>query len=214
MANIAKEIRKARKKLRWAVNEYFDSSDTAQLEIVSDPQTETHSIYIPTRGVREIELLHEYGHAILAESVSPLFSGQEFEDGTLMTALHELAAPLRAATDWYVDEWLSRQAESEVRAEVREHLTMMIRSSPPMSDPSWALMVGFLAAQWHRYLAAPLGEVGETYRVIIQAFLDHDPHYPSEKRLLSLVNQLARFTTPWRVRKLTSSPILIAYREE
>jgi len=120
---IKKLIKKIRHRLQWPVAENrAPGIDT--LSIDSDSRARIHRINVPGHDVRDIEYLHELGHAWLCETVSPMFSGQTF--GTVDIEVLSLIQPAsQAASDWFVDHWIYTMAPAEERREIEAVYSQM-----------------------------------------------------------------------------------------
>ena len=147
--------------LTWKVTEV--QGDNAEFQVVSSPIDQAHLVVWPVpdphNPPREIELQHEYTHALLAETVHHLFSGHIFKRGTPPQQIREVAWACRSATDWFVDHQLIKFKEDLLGtfyAELREHLEYVnYLLDGKKAAPSGVLFgSGLIIAQACKYLDA------------------------------------------------------------
>lgn len=197
---IKKLIKKTRHRLNWPVRE-VTGPEIRTLEITSDHAARTHTIYLPDHDVREIEYLHELGHATLGEQVHPQFATQ-YTVGADAETLHLIKPACQAASDWFIDAWLMQLCPDEERAEIEEHCALICRrlqgrqSGTPDELFGGALMI----AQAIKYCRAKI-QTGGLLAPAVDAYLTIEPHPPTVTKLAAVINALlAAAGYPHRVR--------------
>lgn len=200
MANhkMKRTIRQMKDKLQWQVVETTNTSDV--LEIISNPDTRVHHIYLPPadRDLREIEYLHELCHAYLAETVSPVFGGILVSPRILQLPKYEqecITAAVRVASDWYVDDVLYKLCKQESIAEIVEHFNYVnsVSSVDLVGSPELVYFGGFIAAQYAHYVknSLPVNTL-EAFNDVAGSLLRFDHAMPSAEDKLKLLNVLLR----------------------
>jgi len=208
---IKKLIKKVRHRLDWPVTEVY-GHNIKELNIHSYPHEKRHVINIPDHDVRDIEFLHELGHATLCETVHPMFSGSlfEFNDPDLL----QLFTPaIQAANDWFIDDWLHKLAPKETEKEIVEHYNMVRRrlKQDKNADQTILCMAAFLIAQASRYCgitAKVEGILAEAVRVISSV----DPAPPTLDKLCLVFNGLAALYTAYQVEPVVAEDGLTVWR--
>ena len=196
---IKKLIKKIRHRLQWPVAENrAPGIDT--LSIDSDSRARIHRINVPGHDVRDIEYLHELGHAWLCETVSPMFSGQTF--GTVDIEVLSLIQPAsQAASDWFVDHWIYTMAPAEERREIEAVYSQMgawLKDNKAVSADILCAAALFVA-QADRYCGRKT-RVGGVLAQAVAAILTVDPSRPSLESLAAAINGLLACYAPYRVR--------------
>ncbi len=191
-------IRRTRDRLSWPLTE-ITKGDT--LEIVSDHWHKTHRITWPKEtspagAVRDIEYLHELAHAVLCETVHPMFSTHYFVAGYADNQLRDIAPAIRAANDWFADEWLMKRCPQEEGAEIAEHFALVKRRLERDPSGSVELLYGaaLIIAQAIHYFHEDIpcgGQLGD----LIQAMLAIPPGHPTIENLETLTNKLIAATS-------------------
>jgi len=112
--------------LKWKTVMILKDRD---FEIVSDARKKEHTIFFPSPGdpPRGIEYLHELAHALLAEK-HHLLSTAYFEKDTPEKLIKPLIWPIRTASDWFADDLLMEWVPEEEKAEIGEHLDLILSS--------------------------------------------------------------------------------------
>ncbi len=215
-----------RGRLHWRVVPEIFSGDT--LQVVTRPSERVHSIYIPatvSRGEAELrwmELEHEYAHCLLAETISPLFSGTPFAHGTPSHLLEALAPACRSATDWYVDGLLYREWPREGLAEIEEMCRLLLRwpkggAIPP--EHAWPAVLGYaqlIHYGGHKGLAKRMRRAIPELDTLAKAtFLRYPPEEPLVEGLVGLINAILKRATqpPLRVRAIREGDEVVLYIE-
>ena len=186
-------IKRVQATLKWQVSTI--KHETRHMEITSDPIAKTHTIYIPPPEAewRDIEYLHELGHAYLAEQTHPLFSSAYFAKGTPDQEMQKFIWPKRTADDWYVDDLLIQWCPDEERAEIEEHADM-IKYVEEETSPFWLYGAGLMLAQAIEYrVEHPV--VPESVKPVIDALRSFRPNCPNIRNLRRLTNKLALLVT-------------------
>ena len=199
---IKKLIKKHRHRLTWPVT-VVTGPEVGTLEIMSDHAAKTHTIYIPDNNVRDIEYLHEIGHATLCERVHPMFSTPQFAT-TDPAVLNEIAPATRAASDWFVDHWLITLAPGEERHEIEEHARGIARvlKHQRRGDPELLCMAALMFAQAIKYCGWQLSLGGDIERAV-NALFAVEPSRPSIDRLTATINGLLACYSRYRVELFT-----------
>jgi len=201
---LQEKIHTVRSWLKWPVDEKALGHDYFQ--IVSFPLQKKHVIYLPAPDSpagppREIEMLHELIHALLAEQVHHQFSGQYFKRGTPEEHIHAVRWACRAAADWFVDARLIKLVPDQEKQEIQEHFDLISRifkAGPPQNDVFFLLSSGFIIAQSIKYLGAEIAAAGHLKR-IVNAFLSTSPENPTVQILEKLINKLLGIYSGFRV---------------
>ncbi len=208
--NVPSTIREVQSSLSWPV---VAATHNGDLDIISDPRTKTHTIRIPSDPgrageVREIEYLHELGHAYLAER-APVFCAHDFiaQGIHINSVLPNLAGPVRATADWFVDELLYQWVPDEERAEIEEHveyIRRMIAEGDLGGGRGDQIGGALILAQGIHYLGLhiPLSGQVETY---VNTLLSADPSTPTVENFSRLFNALlvpVGLTAAWDSREL------------
>lgn len=194
--NIKKAIKKYKHALKWELKTIQNES-IKTLEIVSDKKNFIHRVYIPENDVRDIEFLHELGHAFLCENIHQLFSTASFLNYTEYR-MKILTPIVRAADDWFVDQWLFEIAPNDEKKEIEEHYKMAMKTIG--HHDSYEMMIGcaFLIAQAERYLKIKSGVTGDS-RKLIDCFLNVNPGNPNVKKLEKLINSMLSLVSDFQV---------------
>lgn len=186
-------IQKIQSSLKWRVSTI--QHETRHMEITSNPVEKTHTIYVPPPDAewRDIEYLHELGHAYLAETVHPLFSSAYFAKGTPDTLVQILTWPKRTADDWFVDDLLMQWCPDEERAEIEEHVDMAAMIDEP-DNPIWVFGAGLMFAQAIEYQVKH-PPVPKSVIPIVDILRSIRPGSPSLRNLRGLTNRLVSLVT-------------------
>jgi hypothetical protein len=180
--------------LSWKIVQVHQDRDSPAL--YSDYRRQTHILTLP-RGARVedmplVDLLHELGHAALAETIDPIFSAirisQANELDHLVTAV--VLPALNSVNDWFVEAWLmSLLPEAEARDVLSTSRTVRIfsRLSP---DAETFFTQTLLIAKARKYLEMPIPVVPKYYAPVIDAFLRTDPVKPSVDAAEGLANAI------------------------
>lgn len=198
-------VRDIRARLSWPVRE--EAGTSAEFQVVSSPHRREHTIYWPAPDSpagppREIELLHELVHALLAEQVHHQFSGQYFARQTPENHIRAVAWACRAACDWFVDDQLVKLVPDQERSEIEEHFDLIcqvFQAGPPQGDLFFLLSAGLMIAQAVKYLEVQV-QTGGQLKQVVDAFLSTPPEEPFVQALEGLVNKLLAAYTDLRVR--------------
>jgi hypothetical protein len=199
-------INRTRSALRWRIIERPHEHNT--IEIITDREERTHTILIPAtptpdNPLRDIEYLHELAHATLCETVHPVFSTHYFAVGTDENDIRLLTPIIRAASDWFADQWLMENCPDLERAEIAEHYDLSVAAIQRTTGPVDAeLLYGtaLMLAQGIKYLGKP-NQTGGQLRETIAAFLSINPAKPTPAKFETLINRLASPCYPLRVRQ-------------
>lgn len=190
--------------LKWKVEYQHSGRDC---EITSIPKEKRHIICLPTGGdeLREIEVIHEYAHAYLCETIHPQFSTNRFKQGTSKGLLQELAPVFRAASDWFADALLMRDFAERERNEITEHVNMMLAaySSTIKAEMPFEILIGFslMTAQAKHYsVKGEIPRLSGNGFLMEKAFLSILPEKPTIKKFKKLLNRLLAVFTTRRVR--------------
>lgn len=197
---IKKLIKKYQNQLTYRV-EKIHGQHIKTLEISTDHHQHVHRIYIPDNNVRDIEILHEIGHAILSETVNRLFSTATIRSSNRFI-LDTLTPAIRAADDWFVDQWLIEISPDEERKEIDDHyrLTMKRAQHAPVIDIEMAIGVSFILAQAEKYLGLKNGIADPTIQLAKGVFLSEDPKKPTVAKLQNVINGLLSTYTSYQVK--------------
>ncbi|RQW89954.1 MAG: hypothetical protein EHM79_02285 [Geobacter sp.] len=197
-------INRTRSALRWRIIEQTHNQDT--IEIVSDRTERTHTILTPANPspqnpLRDIEYLHELAHATLCETVHPVFSTHYFAADTPAEDIRTLTPIVRAASDWFADQWLMEHCPELERAEIEEHYELAMAALRRASGPVEAEVLygtALMIAQGIKYLSK-LNNTGGQLRDVVNAFLSVRTEKPTAKKMEFLINSLASPYTNLRV---------------
>ncbi|MHC1697766.1 MAG: hypothetical protein AB9919_06860 [Geobacteraceae bacterium] len=189
-------INRTRSSLRWRIIEQTHDQDT--IEIVSDRTECTHTILTPTNPspqnpLRDIEYLHELAHATLCETVHPVFSTHYFAAGTPAEGIRTLTPIMRAASDWFADQWLIEHCPELERVEIEEHYELAMSALQQATGPVEAEVLygtALMLAQGIKYLGKP-DNTGGQLREVVGAFLLVRPEKPTDKKMETLINRLS-----------------------
>ena len=193
-------------RLQWrVVLEAIHRGDT--LYVASDPIERRHTIYVPVSRLHEeplrwLEVEHEYAHCLLAETIHPLFSTAYFAPGTDKTLMQAVGLLYRCACDWYADAVIYELWPQEGRAEIEEHIRLLLehpprdRALPP--EMSWGM--GLMYAQLihyggHKRLIKAVRRVAPALERIARIYLRYPPDRPSLEALVGLINASLRLGT-------------------
>ena len=190
---IKKLIKKTRHQLKWRVE--FSSTREPTLLITSDHWKKLHTISIPDKNdIRDIEILHEYGHALLCETANQMLSTHYFAGDPGSEAVKQITPAARATNDWFVDAWLISIAPAEEKSEILEHYGMICQlpdeylNNPEMLTAG-ALMVAqamkFCSKKHHKKMQVPT-----LLRKPVKIFLSINPANPTIPNVQNLLNQL------------------------
>jgi hypothetical protein len=202
-------VKKAKAGLAWTVVDVTE--EVEQVRIFSDPQTRTHTVYLPPAAAAEsagsdLFYLHELGHALLCERVHPFFAG-DFPIAGLTKELVPAVGPvLSAASDWFVGHWLLEfcpgPALAELEGEYQATAALMASGRTPGLDGFFTAVL--VIARSIRYLDRKV-ECDGFLDAAVRAFLAVSPADPSAARLLELINSLlALGGAPYRCRQTGS----------
>ena len=206
MKKIDQAIHDIRARLAWPVRE--ETGESPEFQIVSYPERREHVISWPRPDApagppRQIEMLHELVHALLAEQVHHEFSGHLFKRGTSDDDIRIVSWACRAAADWFVDGQLMSLVPEEEKAEIEEHFGLVARvftsGRAPHGDVFFLLSAGLMIAQAVKFLGTKV-ETGGSLAGVVQAFLEIPPEHPTIESLLSLMNRLLAVYCNRRVR--------------
>jgi hypothetical protein len=205
-------INRTRSALRWRVIEQVHNKNS--IEITTDREKQTHTIFTPANPspqnpLRDIEYLHELAHATLCETIHPVFSTHYFAIGTRDDDIRALTPIIRAASDWFADEWLMETCPELERAEIEEHYDLIIASLQRATGPvSAELLYGssLMIAQGIKYLGKP-NNTGGQLNEVVAAFLSVRPDKPTVAKFENLINRLAAPYCPLRVRQIHDGQI-------
>jgi len=197
MANIKKLIKKYKHALQWDVK-IITGDNIKTLEIKTDKENHVHNIYLPKNDVRDIEMLHEIGHAFLCENVHPLFS-TAYIVGADKQAMNDIIPTFRACDDWFVDQWLFEIAKNEEKKEIEESFRL-ISSALKSGNLDNEILIGcsFIIAQAVKYLNVK-AVFPENVKKIVDAFLSVNPEKPTIKKLETLVSRVLETFSPYRL---------------
>lgn len=197
-------------RLDWQIEHRHGGDD---FQIISDPQMKTHTIFVPTDDVREIEYLHEIAHAHLAESVHHLLSTAIFKNKTSDQAIAELIWPYRAATDWFADGLLMKWDPEAALAEIRDHVPYIfaltqLQFGLPISPDIGLLKYsgGLILAEAIFWNACEI-TVPRFFMDVVDVLLSIDPNTPSVNSLQKCTNRLSGLTSQYRVRLFTDNEV-------
>lgn len=185
------------RKLTWRIKKTFSEGES---KIISDPWEKVHTIFIPLHGTRQIEYLHELGHALLAEN-HHLLSTAYFESGTPAEKVRGLIWIFRAASDWYADHLLMEWVPKDEAEEIREHLNYVLSSSWYNSFILYA--GGLILAQGVFYLGVKRATIPPVFYPVVDILINTPPDNPSVMAKMELVNSLARITNSLEVELTT-----------
>jgi len=194
--NIKKAIKKYKHALKWKL-ETIQNESIKTLEIVSDKKNFIHRVYIPENDVRDIEFLHELGHAFLCENIHQLFSTSSFLNYNEYR-MKILVPIVRAADDWFVDQWLFEIAPNDEKKEIEEHYKLVMASIEKIDSYEIMVASAFLIAQAERYLKIKPGITGDI-RKLIDCFLNVNPEKPNVKKLEKLINSMLSLVSDFQV---------------
>ncbi len=201
-------IKKVSGNLNWLVVDEF--TDRNVVEIISCQQTKTHIIYQPKNPkldnpLRDIEYLHELGHATLCETIHPVFSTHYFAIGTSDDAISMLTPVIRCACDWFVDEWLMGICPELEQAEIDEHYSVIIRIMNKLEFntlvPDEFYSFALILAQGVKYLRKP-NNFSNYYKETVNTFLSVKSNKPTVIEFENLINGLSSIFYPIRVRHI------------
>ena len=186
---IKKIIKKTRHQLRWRV-EIITGCDHNTCLITSNPRKKTHKIEIPAQDVREIEYLHELGHALLCETRHQMLSTHYFEPGTSEEILKQITPAVRCMADWFVDAWLIKIAPAEEKAEIMEHFKM-VNNLPDsaLEDPKLLTGAALIIAQAIKFCGVKKKLSGQL-KMAVSALLCINPEETNTKNIEKLTNNL------------------------
>ena len=183
-------ISATRRRLTWPVAE-VTGPEVEPLRITSDHIKKTHTIYLPDHDVREIEYLHELGHAWLCENINPMFGTQYFARSVTPAQLAEIQPAAQGASDWICDQWLFEQAPAAEKAEIKESLDLICRrlKQNPSGSPEIFCMVVLIFAQTEKYLRKTI-LLSDPLKSAVTALVAINPARPNIKKLAAAVNTL------------------------
>lgn len=197
---IKKLIKKYQHLLKYRVDR-IHGQHIKTLEIVTDHHQHVHRIYIPDNDVRDIEILHEIGHATLSETVNRLFSTATIRSNNRFV-LDSLTPAIRAGDDWFVDQWLMDLAPDEEGKEIYDHyrLTMKRLQHGSIIGIEMAIGVSFIFAQAEKYLGIKSDIVQPKIQLAKGVFLSEDPKKPTVTKLQNVINGLLLTYTSYQVK--------------
>lgn len=178
--DLTSKIAEVKSSLKWRVE--YQPNDTKDLEVLSNPDTQTHTIYWPDNPkdpVRALEHLHELAHAVLSER--DLFLAGGVFDLNVQDHQYNLIPAIRAVDDWWADYLVNEWAPEELHADVADHLEMIHRALQFKSvQPHEFFGIALIIAQSVYYCGAEITLPGHL-QPAVQAFLDHPPDKPSRQ---------------------------------
>jgi hypothetical protein len=178
--DIKSKIAEVKQSLKWRVE--YQLNDTKDVEILSNPEAQTHTIYWPDNPkdpVRPLEHLHELAHAVLSER--DLFLAGGVFDLNVQDHQYNLIPAIRAVDDWWADYLVNDWAPEEFQADVADHLEMIHRVLQNKSlYPHEFFGIALIIAQGVYYCGAEVSLPGHL-QPAVQAFLDHPPDKPSRR---------------------------------
>ena len=193
-------------RLQWrVVLEADPRRDT--LHVVSDPIERRHTIIVPVSRIqrdplRWLEVEHEYAHCWLGETVHPLLSTAYFAHGTDETIVQAVGVLYRCACDWYADAVIYGLWPREGRAEIEEHIRLLLEHPPKDKalPPEMSWDMGLMYAQLihyggHKRLIKAVRRVAPALERVGRIYLRYPPDRPSLEALVGLINATLRLGT-------------------
>jgi len=205
---LKKLIKQTRHKLEWRVEEITHPGfDT--LYITSNPWGKTHKIYIPDKNVRNIEILHEYGHALLCETIHQMLSTHYFKPDPGPGILKIITPAAQAAYDWFVDDWLFRLVPDLERKEILESLEMLLSlpESHVISHPEILTGLALIIAQAIKYCGRTVPTTG-ILKQAVTALLSVDPSKPTTESITACNNRLLACYCPVQLEPMIDNGVL------
>jgi len=218
--SVKMKIKRVRKALTWDV----ELNEGEICEITSDPFEKKHVISLPSNPnfpVRDIEILHEYVHALYAEQVHHLFSTSTFHPETDVDLISRMVWVFKIAPDWFIEAKLFQIAtkeETEDVLELYDSLQKMGKLSANQLFPGPSMTAAqkkqrlLLARSITAALVAKYTSKEVQFPVegqqIVEAFLKVEPLPPSISKLKSLINNLlCALSLPFEVSLNTDTDI-------
>ena len=198
-------IKEYRHRLKWPVTD-ITGSEVGPLRITSDHIKKTHTIYLPDHDVREIEYLHEIGHAYLCEWVNPMFGTQYFARSVTPAQINEIQPASQGASDWFCDQWLFEITPAAEKAEISESMGLIISQLQRSSagGPELFCMAVLIFAQAQKYCGEKLN-MGEPLKSGVAGLLAINPANPTVAKLQAAVNVLLSCYSNLRVKHIIDS---------
>ncbi|MCK9520332.1 MAG: hypothetical protein WC251_03825 [Candidatus Izemoplasmatales bacterium] len=174
------KIKEVTRQLTWRVE--YQPNNTKDLEILSNPETKTHTIYVPDNPkdpVGPLEHLHELAHAVLSER--DLFLAGGVYDLNIQDHRYNLVPAIRAVDDWWADYLVDSWCPDEARADIADHLEMIYKALQFKAiQPHEFFGIALIIAEGIYYCKAEITLPGHL-QPAVQAFLDHPPDKPSRE---------------------------------
>lgn len=174
------KIKEVTRQLSWRVE--YQPNDTKDIEILSNPEAKTHTIYIPDNPkdpVGPLEHLHELAHAVLSER--DLFLAGGVYDLNVKDHQYNLIPAIRAVDDWWADYLLHQWCPEETCADIADHLEMIHNVMQNKSlYPHEFFGIALNIAEGIYYCKAEITLPGHL-QPAVQAFLDHPPGNPTRQ---------------------------------
>ena len=196
-----------RDRLKWPVTlESISRGNT--LYITTNPIKKTHKISIPIERLKRdplrwLEVEHEYAHCLLGETIHPLLSTAHFAKGTDNNLMQAVGLLYRCACDWYADAVIYGLWLHEGRAEIEEHIRLLLNKSPKTKTPlppemTWGM--GMIYAQLihyggHKRLIKSVRRMAPILDRIARIYLRYPPNRPTIEDLESLINATLKVAT-------------------
>lgn len=169
-----------------------------------------HYIVFPERYdslLVKLDILHELTHALLAETISPAFSGGKLalltERGGQIWRDH-INDPVQVATDWFIDGWFMKEAPDLAKEYLAQRINEMLvpfvesRKLPTGNIGSDRFDLALLAAQSEKYRISSYVENidDEELKRAVQVLLSVDECSPTLRSLLNVKNALVAVSNP------------------
>ncbi|HEY5513000.1 MAG TPA: hypothetical protein VIK40_05075 [Geomonas sp.] len=205
-------IKRVLSDLDWPILEC--ATEMPMIRLISDHKNKSHIIYLPTKEnnkSRDLDYLHELGHATLCEKVHYIFAtNSQFPTLASKKQFLPLLPALSAASDWFVCHWQQEVLPAKMHKVIKGSMPVVaeILGQPTLPPIEIILDASLLIAQAVYYLDEPI-DCGGVLNDIVGAFLSVPPEHPSAENLLLLVNKTMAAYTTQRARLVPEDDYLV-----
>jgi len=159
MSCISKEIERIKSLLKWDVDEI--KINDQGFKIISEPVQREHEIHIPKEiedSFYEVEVLHEYVHAMHHEVLPIKFSSSDFigDIPLFCTDRVEIRDLFCCARDWFVAGHIVNACESKYLKYIQNRYDEFKDKQSEVKSETDYLILGLTSAEASKWLRLPL----------------------------------------------------------